>query len=44
MEKMRRYADTRGDARKYLGAVAGVVVSDSVKNRALKNGLLTLGL
>ena len=42
MEKMRRYADLRGDARKYLGAVAGVVVSDSVKNRALKNGFFVV--
>jgi hypothetical protein len=42
MEKMRKYADLRGDARKYLGAVAGVVVSDSVKNKALKNGFFVV--
>ena len=42
MEKMRRYADLRGDERKYLGAVAGVVVSDSVQNRALKNGFFVV--
>jgi hypothetical protein len=38
MEKMRQYADLRQDRRAYLGAVAGVVMSDSVKNHALKNG------
>ena len=42
MEKMRRYADLRGDTRKYLGAVAGVVVSDSVKNKVLKNGFFVV--
>ncbi|MDR0589315.1 MAG: hypothetical protein LBG25_02085 [Spirochaetaceae bacterium] len=42
MEKMRRYADLRGDTRKYLGAVAGVVVSDSVKQNALKNGFFVV--
>ncbi|MDR0642785.1 MAG: hypothetical protein LBG07_10040 [Treponema sp.] len=42
MEKMRRYADLHGDARKYLGAVAGVVVSDSVKHRALGNGFFVV--
>jgi hypothetical protein len=42
MEKMRRYADLRGDTRKYLGAVAGVAVSDSVKNNALGNGFFVL--
>jgi predicted nuclease with TOPRIM domain len=42
MEKLRKRADARGDARKYLGAVAGVVVSDSVKNRALKSGFFVV--
>jgi hypothetical protein len=42
MEKLRKRADLRGDARKYLGAVAGVVVSDSVKNKALQNGFFVL--
>jgi hypothetical protein len=32
----------RGDTRKYLGAIAGVVVSDSVKNRALGSGFFVL--
>jgi hypothetical protein len=38
MEKLRKYADLHKDSRKYLGALAGVVTSDSVKNNALKNG------
>ena len=42
MEKIRRYADLRSDPRKYLGAIAGVVVSDSVQNKALKNGFFVL--
>jgi hypothetical protein len=42
MEKMRRYADLRQDKRAYLGAVAGVVMSESVKNHALKNGFFVV--
>jgi hypothetical protein len=42
MEKLRRYADLRNDRRKYLGAVAGVVMSDSVKNYALKKGFFVV--
>ncbi|MDR1636785.1 MAG: hypothetical protein LBR93_05550 [Treponema sp.] len=42
MEKLRKRADLRGDARKYLGAIAGVVVSDSVKNKALANGFFVV--
>ena len=42
MNKLRSYADLRGDKRKYLGAVAGVVFADSVKTYALKNGFYVL--
>jgi hypothetical protein len=42
MEKLRRRADLRGDERKYLGAMAGVTVSDSVKNYALQNGFFVI--
>ncbi|MDR0452735.1 MAG: hypothetical protein LBH15_06800 [Treponema sp.] len=42
MEKLRKYADLHGDSRKYLGAVAGVVTSDSVKNYALKRGFFVI--
>jgi len=38
LEKMRAYADLRGDKRVFLGAVAGVVVSLNVKEYALNQG------
>ena len=38
LEKMRKYADLRGDTRIFLGAVAGIVVEDKEKEYALKNG------
>ncbi|MDR1618105.1 MAG: hypothetical protein LBS06_03535 [Treponema sp.] len=42
MEKLRKRADLRGDARKYLGAIAGVVVGDSVKKKTLANGFFVI--
>jgi hypothetical protein len=42
MEKLRKYADLHKDNRKYLGAVAGAVTSDSVKNYALKKGFFVV--
>jgi uncharacterized coiled-coil protein SlyX len=42
MEKLRKYADLRNDTRKYLGSVAGAVMSDSVKNYALKKGFFAV--
>jgi hypothetical protein len=42
MEKLRRYADDRGDKRKFLGAVAAAVVADNVKEYALKKGFYVL--
>jgi hypothetical protein len=38
MEKLRRYANLRGDSRKYLGAIAGVVIEERVRECILKNG------
>jgi predicted nuclease of restriction endonuclease-like RecB superfamily len=38
LEKMRAYANLRGDKRAFLGAVAGVVVTDEAKNYALDHG------
>jgi hypothetical protein len=38
MGKLRKYADLKNDRRIYLGAIAGVVISESVKTYALKNG------
>ena len=39
LEKMRKYADLHGDKRTFLGAVAGIVVTDDVKKYALSLGL-----
>jgi hypothetical protein len=38
LEKMRRYADIRGDKRIFLGAVAGIVVTEEVRNFTLDQG------
>ena len=38
LEKMRKYADLRGDKRVFWGAVAGVVVKDEVREYSLDNG------
>jgi hypothetical protein len=38
LEKMRKYANIHGDKRTFLGAVAGVVVTDEVKKCALEQG------
>ena len=38
IEKMRKYADLHGDKRTFLGAVAGVVMADNVKEYVLKQG------
>jgi hypothetical protein len=39
LDKMRKYADLHGDKRTFLGAVAGVVVTDEVREYALNQGL-----
>ena len=39
LEKMRKYANIHGDKRIFLGAVAGIVVTDEVKDYALSQGL-----
>ena len=38
LEKMRQYADLRGDKRTFLGAVAGFAITDEVRSLALKEG------
>ncbi|MDR1231239.1 MAG: hypothetical protein LBK61_07545 [Spirochaetaceae bacterium] len=38
MVKLRRYANIQGDSRKYLGAIAGVVIEDTIRARILANG------
>jgi hypothetical protein len=42
LEKMRVYADLHGDKRTFLGAVAGVVMSDNVKEYILKQGFFVI--
>jgi hypothetical protein len=42
MEKLRKYADLHDDKRIYLGAVAGVVFSESEKIYALKKGFYVI--
>jgi hypothetical protein len=42
MEKLRAYADLHGDKRNYFGAIAGVVMSDSEKKYALKQGFYVI--
>jgi len=42
LEKIRKYADIRGDKRKFLGALAGVVIPDNVKENALKQGFYVI--
>jgi hypothetical protein len=39
LEKMRKYSDSIGDKRTFLGAVAGVVVEDDAREYALNQGL-----
>jgi len=38
IEKMRTYANLHGDKRTFLGAVAGIVVTDEVREYALNHG------
>jgi hypothetical protein len=42
LEKMRKYADLHDDKRTFLGAVAGVVMTDNVKEYALKQGFFVI--
>ena len=42
IEKMRKYADLHGDKRAFLGAAAGVVMTDNVKEYALEQGLYVI--
>jgi len=39
LEKMRKYANLQGDKRIFLGAVAGIVVTDEIRDYALSKGL-----
>ena len=39
LEKMRKYADLRGDKRVFLGAVAGFAVSEEIRKMSSREGL-----
>ena len=42
MEKVRAYADLHNDRRKFLGAIAGMVINDNERDFALKNGFYVI--
>ena len=42
IKKVRNYADSHGDKRKYLGAIAGMVFNDNEKTFAMKNGFYVI--
>jgi len=42
LEKNRKYADLRNDKRIFLGAVAGVVIPEDVREHALNNGFFVI--
>ena len=42
MNKMRQYADLHGDKRSFLGAVAGVVIPENIRELALNSGFYVI--
>ena len=42
MEKFRRYADVKGDKRRFIGAVAGAVVEEEAAIFAQENGMYVI--
>jgi hypothetical protein len=42
MEKIRKYANKRGDRRQFMGAMAAINTDKSAKDYALKNGLFVI--
>ena len=42
MGKVRAYADLCNDKRKFLGAIAGMVINDNVRDFAMKNGFFVI--
>ena len=42
MDKLRKYADAKGDTRKYFGALGGMVWGENERNYALKSGLYVI--
>jgi predicted AAA+ superfamily ATPase len=42
MNKLRKYADAHNDKRKYIGAVASVIVPDHIRAEAIKAGFFVI--
>ncbi|MCL2765223.1 MAG: hypothetical protein FWD40_08115, partial [Treponema sp.] len=42
LEKMRKYSDLHGDKRSFLGAVAGVVIPNNIREQALNDGFYVI--
>jgi len=42
LEKMRKYADLRGDNRHFIGAIAGIVVKEKEREYVLKQGFFLI--
>ena len=42
MKKVRSYANRIGDKRKYLGAIAGAIMSESIKRKIIKTGIYVI--
>ena len=42
MEKVRLHGNLHGDRRVFLGAIAGMIIKDNVKEFALKNGFYVI--
>ena len=42
MDKLRAYADAKGDKRKYFGAIGGMTFGETERNYALKQGLYVI--
>ena len=42
IEKLCAYADSRNDKRKYMGAIAGMIIKENEKKYAFKNGLYVI--
>ncbi|MDR2556373.1 MAG: hypothetical protein LBC49_01510 [Bacteroidales bacterium] len=42
MNKLRKYADAHNDKRKYIGAVASLIIPDNIRREAVKEGFFII--
>jgi hypothetical protein len=42
MNKLRKYADAHNDKRKYIGAVASIIIPDHIRDEAIKAGFFVI--